>query len=61
MKEEQLLFDTDINKTLRRLRQRRKRDQKSRAVEKICGTIMVEKNNGHDNRQPQRTLGDYAL
>jgi len=61
VKEEQLLFDPDINKTLRQLRRRRKREQKSRAVEESCGAIMVEEINGHENRQPRRTLGDYVL
>jgi len=41
VKEEKLLFDPDINKTLRQLRQRRKREQKSRAVEESCGAIMA--------------------
>jgi len=61
MKEEKLLFDPDINKTLRQLRQRRKCDQKSRAVEESWGAIMAEEINGYENRQPRRTLGDYAL
>jgi len=61
VKEEQLLFDPDINKTLRQLRQSRKREQKIRAVEESCGAIMAEGINGHENRQTRRTLGDYAL
>ena len=61
MKEEQLLFDPDINKTLRQLRQGRKREQKSQAVEKNCGVIMEEEINGHVNQPQRRVLGDYAL
>ena len=46
-KEEQLLFDPDINKTLRQLRQRRKREQKSQSRDKTSGEIMAEEANGH--------------
>jgi len=63
-KEEHLLFDSDINKTLRQLRQRRKREQKSQSRDKTGGEIMVEESNGHVNPAdppPRRVLGDYAL
>jgi len=58
--QEQLYFDSDINKTLRQIRQRKKREQKIRVVEKSCGAIMAEEINGHENRQLQRKFGDYA-
>jgi len=61
VKEGQLLFDPDINKMLRQLRQRRKYEQKSQVVEKSCGVIMAEEINGHVNQPPRRVLGDYAL
>jgi len=60
-KEEQLLFDPDINKTLRQLRQRRKREQKSQLGEKTGGEIMAEEANGHVDPLYRRVLGDYAL
>jgi len=60
-KEEQLLFDPDINKTLRQLRQRRKCELKNRAGEQSCGEIMAEEVNGHNDPPPRRVLGDYAL
>ena len=60
-KEEQLLFDPDINKTLRQLRQRRKRERKNRAEEQSCGEIMAEEVNGRNDPPPRRVLGDYAL
>jgi len=64
MKEEHLLFDPDINKTLRQLRQRRKREQKSQSRDKTSGEIMAEEANGHvdpADPPPRRVLGDYAL
>ena len=61
MKEEQLLFDPDINKMLRQLKQRRKREQKSQLVEQSCGEIMAEEHNGQNDPPPRRVLGDYAL
>jgi len=63
-KEEQLLFDPDINRTLRQLRQRRKREQKSQSRDKTSGEIMAEETNGHvdpADPPPRRVLGDYAL
>jgi len=60
-KEEQLLFDLDINKKLRQLRQRRKREQKNWAEEHSCGAIMAEKPNGRSDPPPRRVMGDYAL
>jgi len=60
-KEEQLLFDPDINKTLRQLRQRRKREQKNRAEEWSCGAIMAEEPNDRHDPPPRRVLGDYAF
>jgi len=63
-KEEQLLFDPDINKTLRQLRQRRKREQKNQSRDKTSGEIMAEEANGHADPAdppPRRVLGDYAL
>jgi len=59
--QEQLLFDLDINKTLRQIRQRKKREQKIRAAEKNSGAIMAEENHERENHQPRRILGDYAL
>jgi len=61
VKEEQLLFDLDINKTLRQLRQRRKREQKNRAVDQSCGEMMAEEPNSRNDPPPRRVLGDYAL
>jgi len=56
-KEEHLLFDPEIKKTLRQVRQRRKREQKSQLGDKTGGEIMAE-----DVDLPQRkVLGDYAL
>jgi len=60
-KEEQLLFDPDINKTLRQLRQRRKHVQKNRVEEQSCCAIMAEELNGCNDPPPRRVLGDYAL
>jgi len=60
-KEEQLLFDPDINKMLRQLRQRRKREQKNQVEEQNCGAIMAEEPNGRNDPPPKRVLGDYAL
>jgi len=60
-KEEQLLFDPDIKKMLRQLRQRRKRKQKNRAEEQSCGSIMAEEPNSRNDPPPRRVLGDYAL
>ena len=56
-----MLFDPDINKTLRQLRQRRKREQKSQSGEKTSGEIMAEEGNGHVDLPQRRKLGDYAL
>jgi len=63
-KEEQLLFDPDINKTLRQLRQRRKREQKNQSRTTTGGKIMAEEANGQadpTDLPPRRVLGDYAL
>jgi len=63
-KEEQLLFNPDINRMLRQLRQRRKREHKSQSKDKTSGEIMAEKANGHvdpADPPPRRVLGDYAL
>ena len=56
-----MLFDPDINKTLRQLRQRRKRGQKNQAEEQSCCEIMAEELNGRNDPPPRRVLGDYAL
>jgi len=63
-KEGQLLFDPDINKTLRQLRQRRKCEQKNQSRDKTSGEIMAEEADGHVDPAdplPRRVLGDYAL
>jgi len=60
-KEEQLIFDPYINKTLRHLRQRRKHEQKSQSGEKTGGEIMAAEANGHVDLPQRRVVGDYAL
>jgi len=59
--EEQLLFDPDINKTLRQLKQRKKGEQKSQSKNKTGGKITTEEANGHVDPPQRRVLGDYAL
>jgi len=55
-------FDSEINKTLRQIRQRKKREQKIRAAKKNSGATMADENLGeHENHQPRRILGNYAL
>jgi len=59
-----LLLDPDINKTLRQLKQRRKREEKSQSKDKTGGEIMADEANGHvdlADPPPRRVLGDYAL
>jgi len=60
-KEKHLLFDPYINKTLRQLSQRRKREQKSQSRDKTGSEIMAEEANGHADPPQRRVLGDYAL
>ena len=56
-----MLFDSDINKMLRQLRQRRKREQKNRAKEQSRGAITAEEPNDRNDLPPRRVLGDYAV
>jgi len=60
--QEQLLFNLDINKTLRNIWQRKKREQKiCDAKKNSCATIAETNHNDRDNPPRKRILGDYAL
>jgi len=53
VKEEEFLFDPEINKTLRQLKLKNKRELKNRAVEQSGGAIMAEEPNGHENQHQE--------
>jgi len=59
--QEQLVFDLEINMTLRQIRQRKRCEQKFLKAEKDSGVNMVDTNlDERENPQPRRILGDYA-
>jgi len=59
---EQILFYLEINKTLRQIRQRKKRERKIREAKKNSGANMADANlDERENPQPRGILGDYAL